>query len=68
MGDPVSNHGGFTLGKIFVSATQPTTHTLLTTGGAIFCAVAVCLLPCSARIGGEYRQAGRLVERGGLTI
>jgi hypothetical protein len=68
MGDPVSNHGAFTLGKIFVSATQPTTHLLLTTGGGVFRAVAVCLLPPSVCIGKDKRKAGRLVERGGLTI
>jgi len=35
MGDPLSNYGGFTLGKIFIRATYYTPAQYLTTGGAV---------------------------------
>jgi len=64
----VSNYGGFTLGKIFIGATQYNTTVILTTGGAVFRAVAVSVLPRPARIGRDERQAGRLVQWRGLAI
>jgi len=54
----VSNYGGFTLGKIFIGATQYNTTVILTTGGVVFPALPVAARPYCYRIGRSNGNAG----------